>query len=539
MSLAERVDRAVADGRPERAWEDAAAAWSDGDRADRHHAGQVLRWLAPRLPEAAWTEARRALARRVGATGSPPPAIPGRVAFPAVGGSGSRFVVARVEASPSDDLPDLDRRTEAAVRAALDAARALRRRPDGLRVRFDAGGWEGSSCGLAVALAALSALDGVPVSPLVAASGAVDPAGRLQDVGADAGKADLRRQARPRARLLVPPTWSADEPALVPVADLEAAAAAALEAGDDPDPALARVRDHDRAGRWLEAAREAEALVDHPGLDEAERQRLVVLLLLAANHGADPEARARWEARLDLARLAGRDLEAWVRAVGSRIVGYVDALDPVAAREVLGLTAAVALPPELEVHRRGPAALLATLEGRPADALALREASVAGASADERPRCLGDLSDALLRAGRPAEALAAADAGLEAADAHRRRRPYLVRTRAYLALHRGRALLALGRAEEAVTVVDAATHLPGPDPRFRLALLEAEARRESGLASRAFSALPAALQRVPLLQLLTWRTLWHLGRPELLAPPPEVPAFSGLSAEQVAARVPY
>lgn len=539
MTLTERVNRALAAGRPERAWDDAATAWSDGGRADRHHAGQVLRWLGPRVHEAAWTESRRSLAARVGAEAAARPPEPGRVAFPAVGGDGARFVEVTVTRADTDELPPLDPPTADAVQTALAAARLLHRDSTGLRVRFDADGWEGASCGLAVALAAVSCLNGAPAPRSVAATGAVHADGRVCDVGADRAKAALRAEARPRARLLVPMTWHADEPALVPVADLRAAVAAALDPTDDPDPSLSRVRDLDRAGQWVEAARLAESLLDHPGLDAAERQRLVVLLLLAANHGADADARARWEAHLDLSRLVGRDLDAWARAVGSRVVGHVDALDPAAAREVLDLAAAVPLPAELEVHRRGPAALLATLEGRPEDALVLRQANVADASPDERPRCLGDLADALLRVGRPGEALSAADAGLAAARDHRRRRPYLVRTTGYLALHRGRALLAVGRADEALAQVREAPPLPGPDPRFRLLLLEAEAARSPERVERAFAALPDALRKVPLIRLLAWRSLWRLGRPGRLGPRPDVPALRGLAEGEIAGRVPY
>jgi len=540
VTLRTAVDGALTAGRPERAWDRAFVAWAGGNRADRHHAGQVLRWLAARLPDAAWIDDRRAQAGRVQAVLSLSPSEPGCVAFPAVGGDASRFVQVTVTLADADDLPlVLDALTADAVRDALAAARRLRATESGLRVHFDAKDWEGPSCGLAVALAAVSALDGVPISPCVAATGAVRPDGRIEDVGADHAKLELRREARPRARLLVPRSWGADEPAIVPVGDLAAAVAAATGTLDDPEPLLQRVRTHDRAGEWIEAARVAEPLLDHPGLDEVERQRLIVLLILAANHGADPDARRRWTARLDPCRLAGRDLEAWARAVGSRVVAHVDALDPVGAREVLDLAPAERLAPDLQVHWRGPAALLATLEGRHADALVLREANVADASADERPRCLGDLADALLRVGRLDEALAAADAGLVLAREHQRRRPYLARTGVYLALHRGRALLALGRTDEALAQVHAAAPLPGPDPRFRLQLLEAEARGSPDLAERAWRSLPAGLMREPLIHLLAWRSLRRLGRPQAAGALPDVAAFRGVSEEEIGGRLPY
>jgi hypothetical protein len=378
------------------------------------------------------------------------------------------------------------------------------------------------------------------MDPLVVATGDVRADGMVKDVRGEAEKALLRREAQPHARMLVPSEWKLQDTALTPVDDLRAAVRSAYLHGDDPSEEYRRALAADQRGSWPEAARLAEALVDNAVLDEAERQQLLVILLTASNHSASEADQARWTARLDPGLLlVNGQIEPWVRAIGSRAVSAIDAFDVGKARALLAHADIVKLPDHLEVHRRGPAALLATLEGRREEALELRRDNVVVAKPRERPRCLGDLADALLRLGRPAEALDAVGLGLDEARRLGRDGEYLGRTKVYLALHRGRALLALGRVDEALGEVEAAAPFPGVDPRIRLKFLEAEARGDAGIAQRTYDALPAWAQASPIIAALLWRTRYRLGVPSAGNPRPDIAPLRGLADDEAGLRVAY
>ena len=540
----QEVERALEAGRPERAWDHLAHAWVMGSPVSRHQARRQLHGLAPRLPAAAWTSERRDLARALGIEPPAAPARVGRLAFPVVGMGLDRFVEVVVErtTAPTDDLPALpDRETTQACQDALLAARARTGSAARLILRFDPPeGWAGSSCGLAVALAACSCLRALPLSPLLMATGQVDPGGRVLPVGKVPEKLRLRHEARPHGRLLVA---DADDPELswvIAVADLEAAEqAAALRTDVDLDEALKSVRDADDRGDWLNAARLAEALVDDPDIDDQERLTLLVLLLAASNHAADPAAHARWQARLDALLDATTDQEDLARALGSRLVGAVDSLDPAAAEAAASLISVEDFPRPLRVHLLGPLALLRTLQGRREEALELRHQALDAAAPDERPRCLGDLADALLRLGRPTEALAACEEALRAVSSSRRRHASLARTAAYLGLHRARALVAMGLAQEARQALAPALAVAGLDPALRARLLLAELNGSLAAVHAVTASLPPGVAASPLVGALVDRSLTALGDVAAAARLQALPAFAGLDAAEAALRLPY
>lgn len=537
MSLRARVLDRLEAGRPELAWDCAVAAFHDGSPRERHAAARLLRWMATHLPDAAWTGARLRDARQVEAGVPSPRARVGEVGFPVVRGERARFVVARVR---TVDGPDrLPGEAQEAVRLALDAVRSLLQRAQGFEVSFDHHDWDGASCGLAVALAALSAARGIPVSDRLVATGALDAQGRVLPVGELPKKAALRSEARPRARLLVPPDPSLFHPTLVPVHSLaKAAEQLAPDLVEDVEERLQEIRQADRRGDWVEAARLAGLLVDAPDLTDDERAELLVILLAAANHGADGAERARWDRRLREMEASGGDELVLARAIGTRAIGAIDAFEPEEAREILALAEGRTWGDEARLHLDGPAALGATLTGDHGLALSLRQANLERATPDERARCGADLADALLRVGRPEEAITVVERALEDARV-RRRRAYQQRTEAYLRLHLARAQAALRLVQEARRTLDAIGPVTGIDPAVRVALLRAELDRDPAAVTRAWSALPPWAQQNGLLLALRWRTLARLGDPEAARSLRALPVFAGLTVEEAALRLPY
>lgn len=518
------VEAALAAGRPERAWDLAAAAFGGDSASEVSYARRLL--LALQVPEAAWTAARQSLARQAEIPRQPEPEAIGRVVFPAVDARGEgRFVTARAT---------LDAQDSPGFEAPLDAARRALERPElRFRVSFDANDWTGDSAGLAVGLAACSAAQSRALSPMLAATGALDADGRVRPVGRVPEKLHLRREARPRCRLLCPQDDRADHPALVPVERLrDALDAAGFHAAVDLQEGMDRIRSLDRDGDWLNAARAAAALVEHPELTDEERLELWVLLLTAANHGADAASQAELAPRLDalLTTVDPGNLTVMARAIGSRAVQRIDALDPDGAAETLALAAGRAWPAGARVYLGGPRALLATLRGDHAAALALREQNLRDAPPDEKPRCLGDLSDALLRIGRLYEALDAAEQALAQAEQLKRRLGYQQQTSRYLRLHRARALAALGRGDEALAALAPLEHAPGLDPRLRAVLLRAEITGDRADLPRIGAVLPSALID---------RTLARLGDADAAARLLALPPFRGLTPGEAARRLPY
>lgn len=528
------VQRALDAGHPEQAWDIAAAA-RDADAAKtRLHADSLLRFLAPKLPEAAWTEHRESLAGRLRIHRVAEGEQIGRVVFPAVRSEHGRFIGVRAQLAESDD---------GRFTRELDAVRALLKRPE-LRfsLSFDFDAWSGDSAGLAVGLAAYSAARRLALSPMIAATGALDDAGRVRPVGRLPEKLRLRHAARPRCSLLVPADDAVDHPSVFPVSSLEEAIrAAGLRHADDPGPSLGRIRELDEQGDWLAAAREAAVMQDRAGLTDEERLELLLLRLLASNHVVDTAAQAELGPRVDalVAQVDPERREVLARAIGSRAVQRLDNLDLDGARETLVLADSRFFPARTQVHIDGPRALLATFCGEHELALKLRQDNVARASDHEKPRCLGDLADALLRLGRADEALARVEEALALAEQENRRRGYQQRTTRYLRLHRARALASRGQREEARAALEPLRYTPGLDPRIRAELLLAEILGDTAVIDRFAATLSPDTVASKLITALLDRSRARLGDAEAAARLCALPAFRGLDWEEAARRLPY
>lgn len=557
----EHLESLLVAGRPDQAF-DTCADWAeDGDYTRKRAARRLLPHVAGRLPWVAVDDRREARLHRLGLKAPSFPGAPsvGQFSFPVVAagvavGAQERFVEVEVQrladgdgVSSEDDLPtELNEATRAAVRDALTAARdGLGQQRAKVSVRFHPhGGWEGPSCGLAVALAAWSALTGQPATPLRVASARVDPTGAVRPVGAIPAKTALLQAARPRARLLVSEEDHTGAPHTVAVAHL-AAAASQLGLADDLNLAdrLEEVRRLFRTqGDWARARDHAELLVDDPHLSPEQLVELWITLLAAANHAADPASQRRWAARL---AQAPPELDKTTEALCHHVVTCVDQLDPASA---LALLDRIEPPHEghvLRIHREGSHALVRTLLGHHDHALALRRENVERAARHpgELPRTLGDLSDALRRVGQVDEALVAADEAFEALRNPRvcvhLRSSLAAVTSAFLTVHRAHALVASGRQGEALAVLtpEALSTMP-PHAAFRGRLLRAELGGDLE-AVRRFEAEEAARGPLGIKRVVLDRSLARLGDREAEARLLAQPVFAGLALEEIALRIPY
>ena len=543
------MQAALDEGRPERAWDLAAATRSSASLRDRVIARRLLAAIVDRVPAAAWTEPRRRAAEDADLAPDRPIDRIGVMAFPTVDPSGQgRFVEVRVgtAAGDADLLPEgLDQETSDALREALDGARHTLL---DARARFsihmdELHAWRGPSAGLAVALAAVSSVRAQPLGPLLAATGRVSATAQVLGVGLIREKLRLRHEARPHARMLVPTDDEPRHPSALPVATLDQAMSALGVRGVANVAAAAqRALQLDEQGDWIEAARRAEAVVDDPDLTDDERLDMMVLLLAAANHLADRDAADRWSARLSAtAQLLDPDegTEGLARAIGSRAVHRIDALDAEGARRELALAEGRPWRSSSRVHLLGPAALLATLTGDHPGALDLRRTGLKRADVDQSGRCTADLGDALLRVGRPEEALEQVDRALKCGGMSRRWTGYQDLSARYLHLHRARALAALGRPHEARAALEHPLRTVGLDPWLRAALLLAELNRDRGEVEAVRRRLPDWASKSPLLGALLDRSLASLGDPEASARLLAMRPFEGLELAEAARRLPY
>ena len=181
--------------------------------------------LARGLPAGAWTHA---LWSDVGAAlAQDPPLACGQAMFPAVAPDGVIEVRVQVvrTASSVDDVCAPSGAADA-VADALFAVRAYVGVVGGFQVRFTPDqGWDGGSCGLAVALAAVSALKDAPVRACVWATGRVARDGVLQPV-------EALWEKRAGARDLLEPLHGyRGSPGSIPVGTLAAAVDHAFGAG--------------------------------------------------------------------------------------------------------------------------------------------------------------------------------------------------------------------------------------------------------------------------------------------------------------------
>ncbi|MBN8468522.1 hypothetical protein JYJ95_18565 [Corallococcus exiguus] len=182
-------------------------------RALKH--GFLAVTLMHRLPASFWDERRISEARQLDLAPIFPAPRVGAVAFPVVYSSSDEgcFVVATVRfvEGGQDELPrpgiDVDEVAHSAMAEALKAARRLSGDPRHFRVALDKPFPEpvrGASCGLAVALAALSRIDELDLDDCITATGEVTAELVIQPVKDVDRKSALLREARPQARLLCP-----------------------------------------------------------------------------------------------------------------------------------------------------------------------------------------------------------------------------------------------------------------------------------------------------------------------------------------------
>lgn len=513
-------------GRSDLALDAALEALADApDLGRRRYAWQAVRALVNRLPAAAWSfRRRRALPRGL----EPEPARPtvGLLAFPTVQAGDSRtgptdcFVEARVTAAsgPADDLPEgLSPAVTRAIEDALVAVRRLEPDAGALAVRFlGPRDWSGPSCGLAVGLAALSRLRGVPVEGFWVASAQVQPDGCVGPVGSMEAKSALRAVARPRARMLVAVADAGTDDRRVGVADLQEAFAEASGSGrDDPQPALDAMTRAMKQGDWVGAARTAGALDGHPYLEPDELVLVKALLVAAANHsGRSDEARALEGDLLGCIDKAG-SCKAALHALGNLAMSAVDRLDPETALALA--ERGIRLWPTRGEHLlyvQGPAAFAACLLGDFERAVSLRRDNVAlceETAPVHLPRSLGDLAQTLLRTGAAEEAVAVAERGLRVLDETVRWRAYRDVTRPFLHHHHARALAAVGRLEAARAANARAGRVPMLVPRIFVQLLDAELDGDRAAVEAAWARLPGWTQHNPMVCALVERTRARLG----------------------------
>lgn len=530
-----KVQTQLHEGRPELAWRAAEEALQADALQIREHARRLLHDLTPLLPLAAWTEAHERLALRLHIPHRPRPAGPGVARFPVAQGRLGRLVTVTVRTTDAakDTLPA----GHEGLRPALDAVRAALRDPT---IRFTASfdpadGWEGSSAGLALGLAAVSAVRRDLDLNLVVATGALNALGDVMTVGQTVDKQRLCREAAPRAALLTPKVAALHLPlGAYAVGTLAEALSLLGQGGDDPVERLNRVRRADAECRWEDAAALAEPLLADPRLSADQLGELLTVCLAAANHSADDARQATLAATL-AATLDELDGAALAQAIGHLAVKAIDTLDLRLAVEVLALTPPSAVKPRHRVHLLGPAALLHTFRGEHHQALSLREQALQIANSEERPRALGDLADALMRTGDAEEAQRQARAALHLATTTAHRQGYQRRTASFLRLHLARALALLDRRDDALTMIEDVRLLPGLDPALRARLLHAELTHDL-VAARS---VHLTYGSKGLLRALTHRTLARLGDAEATLGLLSLPVFAGLSVEEAARRLPY
>lgn len=553
--LRERVEEHLKAGRVDLAFDALIAARLDkgADLEMAWAARDLLPRIVERLPACAFDPPRRECAARCGLTLPGPQKATGRLEFPAVNGPRARMVRVDVvvTAEAEDDvLPEgLASETAAALRAALAAVR--RGLPSELaapRVRValdhDPPPW-GPSCGLAMALAARSALCRLPIDDDLAATGELTADGRVRPVSDVADKRLLHRAARPGGRLLVPlGQEDPKEPSVHAVVDLETALAHLGSAPErDLSGELAEIRSAFNLGRWPEAAQRAQSLCDDPGLQEGERAELLLILLAAANHRGDQALALALVARLrPLLESGGLTASVGAQALAHVATAAIDRFAVADAEVVLAQARLLALPPGDEgwLHVRGAQAAAALLRGDFERALALRRqnAAASGSLPTERPRCLGDLADTLRRCGLFAEAnvvLDEASAALERVG--QRRLTYKATTRRFLHLHAARLALAAGDAVQAAAHLPKAAGTPGPGPVAALedALLAGE--REERL--RRIDAALLERADVPVFQALRARARYLAGDPGAAEVLGACMALPGVPAEELCRRLPY
>jgi len=344
-----------------------------------------------------------------------------------------------------DELPVLDEETRNAVANALNAVKNLRGVNMAFRVAFSPSDWSGSSCGLAVALAAISLIRQTALRSHLTFTGRISLDGEILEVGGYEEKIELLETTWSRGLLVAARGCPATHPRVYAVSDLQAAVVLAF--GELPTvDALERMNTASERGDKIQAAQIAWSLPD----DEIERHgdtaKLKVLntKLAGCNLTANTQDGATVAAQLQAALNARPDTAGDIaHALGTQAVHMINILN-FEGLASLRRAKIESFSRSTRPHLLGPLAMHAIAEGRFCDAIELRTQSLSVASDVERVRCLGDLADAQWRAGALSEAQANI---VEARKLIRSRPAESARTAPYVELHAMRIELALGHVD--------------------------------------------------------------------------------------------
>lgn len=376
------------------------------------------------------------------------------------------------ETTPGDALPSKNRATWRAALALGLRTAGIHTPADKVRVTFhpDIGGghWlrvEGRSAELALAVAAYSAAAGEALSEGLAFTGAVDVDTTGADATIEAPEAlsvsekleCLRDDWSPDALLVTGPGARPDVrsfsrfTALVTAFFSARASTSADAATVDP---LRELADAERAGRYAEGMEIAEQLwAERDRLPRAaDAFRVALEGIRLSNHLALTKQYDLWRARgrevnkhAEQAQAAALSANMAVREIDwGRPETAIDMLEP----------ALTALPPrsipDLErVYLLGTLARGFSAIGDHDRAIELGDLAVAFAPFAERPRNTGDAALWRLRAGLASDALETLDVGEAELEAVALEYDVAL-TRGFRALTRTRALIALGRMDEAL-----------------------------------------------------------------------------------------
>ena len=449
--------------------------YQESRTTDRLDARERLQWLAQRLPCATVDSGVRNSLSEAGVRFTPQAPRVGRGWFPVTAGADSKarmvFCDVRLLADGRrDEIPFLETSTARAVQNALVAVRSARRVETPIQLEFSAGDWAGPSCGLAVALAVVSALEGRPLEPRLAYTGEVATDGRIVSVGGFDDKLALLHDSWASGVLIAPGTWPNGGSRVHLVAEL----GEAVSRGFGTcylDRTISDFESAERETRWADAARLADLLLvgqSREDLTDDERLRLTVARLAAANHEGDASNGRTWADEVRELLASRRDLGAEVaRALGTTAIHHIDCVDFDGARRLFDALPLVEFNDKDRVHLLGPRALLAITDGDFELAVSLRRRSLESAEKSERPRCMGDLADALRRAGQLEEARAVIGEGLELIRRATRGPGQIARTQAYLMLHAVRIARSLGDLSAARQMLQSEPLNDSPDFRHR------------------------------------------------------------------------
>ena len=561
VSLFHSVRQDVQRGRPERAFDrllDCLESRSPLPSLQvKHHALSLLPFVVSRLSGAAATSHRKERAKKVGHRLGSIRSFVGQAEFPAVGENLERCIRVTVFCCEQQDvLPlHLSNKTEQGIRHALEAARNLTSYSGFFCVCLEETEipLDGASLGLAVGVAAVSAITRREISEHRVFTGEVLPDGQILAVDFVKEKSQLVRESRPLAVLFAPSKNHLDSHFHASCVLFADHIQRVCESGElwgklDLEDRVRDIQSRFARGDWEEAACRAKDLVADDRLLPDDNMRLRTILLSAANHqGNTDEATEHSAALSELCEQHSLKPEDVALALANRAVRRIDLLKGNEAEELLERTLALHLSQtdEAWIHVRGTWARTKVLLGQQTEALALREQNARECKTEvELPRCLSDLADSYLRLARLEDAkkmLDAAASALQRSLQKCRRIAYLQQTEQYVLVQQIRLCHRLNMNTEVRRLLAEKERFP-----CRVDLLEIEAalhaERDPLLAvDRVFERHPA--RDIPIFQALRLRAHILLGQtaavPVLakrLGAVTEVPEYD---AEDLCLRVPY